>query len=228
MAVFRKRIQSEAGDYYGDCVKGDRHRWVPHGKGTVGFSNGNTYTGDWVLCKYQGQGSEYTPATATFGARRYEGGFANSMREGYGKLIIEDLVRDGRVVRHGYSHDGAWSAGKMNGSGVWVSTGRELKYVGKWKNNRYHGSGLLTGSIPDSFSSEFLSPPNQLRGQFAAGHFVQGTITFQNGDTYAGAFGDDEFFDACCTGEGYYTRADGYKYQMVFNADGTLFYHSVD
>jgi hypothetical protein len=109
--------------------------------------------------------------------------------------------------------------------GGWDSACCRLSYMGEFKEGLFHGSGMLVGAIPSCFSNEFSSRPILLRGQFAEGRFVAGTITFRNGDRYTGAFGCGGF----CTGEGLYTgAAGGYSERMVFGADGALLQYAMD
>ena len=108
-------------------------------------------------------------------------------------------------------------------NGAWDSACCRLSYMGGHREGLFHGSGMLVGAIPSGFSSEFPSPPILLRGQFAEGRFVEGTITFRNGDRYTGAFGCGGF----CTGEGLYTgAAGGYTERLVFGADGALLHYA--
>ena len=244
--------------YYGNWVDGN-----PNGKGTIETPDGGVYRGlvkdgmmqgkgkyempdggysegNWEKGRLHGQASVYKPETASSGVKRYEGGFANGMREGYGKQIIEELVRDGQLVSCSSYYTGEWSEDKWNGNGAFESQGN-YKYIGKFKTSKFHGSGLLTGKITTHFTSDFPSAPIQLRGLFQEGCLVQGTITFQNGDKYTSSFGNkyDGEWIIFCIGEGTYTEAAAnsyftrnittdYSFKINFSTDGTWLYHQVD
>ena len=125
------------------------------------------------------------------------------------------------MVQPGYTVAGVWVGGEQTGRGVWHSPGQSLKYVGGFKAGAFHGEGQLYGTIPGRFSSVFESRPAKLHGRFEMNEFVEGTITFENGDTYKGTF---RFIrgDICCTGMGTYTEANGDGVGMYFDADGTF------
>ena len=210
--------------YVGEWVAGQRH-----GKGRQDVPDGGYYDGDWSMGKRDGKGTCFEPGTALKVSTCYDGGFVQNFREGRGKLTLGTLVKNGQVVSHGCTLIGTWCKGIQNGSGIMESPGVNLKYIGKFKNGLLHGKGILSGRLPIRISEEFLSPPTKQNGMFKEGSFMEGTITFENGDKYQGSFAvktpmGKEF----CIGEGFYTRADGYKCHMVFHDDGTLNYHSVD
>ena len=62
---------------------------------------------------------------------KYEGQFANGLREGRGKLITPD----------GETYDGMWAKDAFNGQGtyIWASG---AKYTGEWKNGVRDGYGI--------------------------------------------------------------------------------------
>ena len=162
-----------------------------------------------------------TPETDTVGKVCFEGGFVDGTWEGRGTRVEEDTVRNGRLVRYGSTLTGVWVRGKLHGRGVRTTHG--LKYAGEFKAGLFHGEGMLYGKIPDRFSSKFTSPVAKLRGRFEEHTFVEGTITFENGDTYKGTFGSDGLLrGGHCTGTGTYTEANGDAVGMYFDADGTF------
>ena len=170
------------GEYYGEVASNT----TPQGHGTYYYNNGTEYRGGWVAGLYEGKGKLMSPAwgyldgywkggkchghvleclyaTSTTGESRFEGEYVDNVREGRGKGIVEDLVRDGQVVCHGTTCAGVWSGGKQIGRGVWASKDGS-KYVGEFKGGAFDGEGMLYGTIPDRFSSKFLSRPIKLHG----------------------------------------------------------------
>ena len=68
------------------------------------------------------------------------------------------------------------------------------KYIGEWKDDKYHGQGAYTFANGDKYV-----------GQYQNGiKHGQGTNTYANGDKYVGGFKDGEKH-----GQGTYTWADG-------------------
>ena len=92
-----------------------------------------------------------------------------------------------------------------------------VKYVGEWKNGRYHGQGTYTYVDGSKYVGEYKDGIRHGYGTYAWGSgnkYVgewkndkrngQGTYTFANGDKYVGEFKDYKFH-----GEGTKTYADG-------------------
>ena len=183
--------------------------------------DGWSYEGEWRNGLQHGRGVEIEPETADQGKGHYDGSFVNDKREGRGKETIEDLVREGRVVYPGSTVSGIWAGGAMVGPGVWHSPRQELRYVGGFEEGMFDGEGQLYGKIPGRFASEFHSRPTKLRGRFEKNAFVEGTITFENRDTYTGTFAYKPGH-LCCIGTGSYTEANGDVIGMSFGADGTF------
>ena len=100
-----------------------------------------------------------------------------------------------------YEEDHYWKEGQ--GAKIW-SDGQ--KYVGEWKDNKYHGQGTFTRTDGSKYVGEFKD--NNYHGQ--------GTYTFADGDKYVGEYKDNERH-----GQGAYTSADGGKYVGEFK-DGQM------
>ena len=100
-----------------------------------------------------------------------------------------------------YEEDHYWKEGQ--GAKIW-SDGQ--KYVGEWKDNKYHGQGTFTRTDGSKYVGEFKD--NNYHGQ--------GTYTFADGDKYVGEWKDDKRH-----GQGAYTSADGGKYVGEFK-DGQM------
>ncbi|MEQ1642279.1 MAG: hypothetical protein ABL959_02410 [Pyrinomonadaceae bacterium] len=153
--------------FFDKCVAGN----CTNGKGTIVYTNGDAYDGDFVDNKAHGQGTYRTKdgqvyvgqfAKGAYNGRGkitflngeiYDGGWLQNQRSGKGKAIY----RDGEI------YEGDWAADKRNGvgrcaypngdiyNGDWVNNLREGKatyyfkdgsyYIGLWKNNLQHGEG---------------------------------------------------------------------------------------
>ena len=68
------------------------------------------------------------------------------------------------------------------------------KYVGEWKDGKYHGQGTYTYANGDEYVGEYKD------GKYHG----QGTLTFANGDEYVGGWKDNKVH-----GQGTYTFSDG-------------------
>ncbi|KAG7208859.1 hypothetical protein KM043_015044 [Ampulex compressa] len=103
--------------YTGEWQEGRRH-----GKGYCRYAENDSYDGDWVMDKMEGNGLRIYPDGA-----RYVGQWNDGVRHGIGTMAwpIGDVYR------------GEWKCGEMNG---WP---REASYVGYWRNGLRHGRGLL-------------------------------------------------------------------------------------
>ena len=75
-----------------------------------------------------------------------------------------------------------------------VHYGGRAKYVGEWRDNKWHGQGTYTYSNGNKYVGEW-------RDQKRNG---QGTYTYSNGEKYVGEWRDDKR-----NGQGTYTFADG-------------------
>ena len=78
------------------------------------------------------------------------------------------------------------------------------KYVGGYKDGKFHGQGTVT-----------FADGRKYVGEFKGGHFNgQGTYTFPDGGQYVGEFKDDKFH-----GQGTSTHPDGRKYVGEFKGN---------
>ena len=149
------------GEYKGYAKNG-----FPHGKGTMRYSNGNVYEGEFFENKINGKGkctypngdvydgdwvngnrtgrAKYTYATGNV----YEGDFLEGKITGQGKMIFKS----------GTVYEGGWLNGKMHGRG------RHVWGEGNWKGDVYDGdwvNGNRTGYGTYTYASGKV-----LRGRF--------------------------------------------------------------
>lgn len=192
--------------YVGEFKNGLRN-----GKGTFYFANGCTYTGEYVNDKPNGYGTE----TFTNGDR-YEGNYANGFRNGKGCYYYAN----------GCSHKGEYVNDKKCGFGTETFTNGN-RYEGNYENNLRNGKGTFYFANGCTYTGEFV---DDKRHGF-------GTETFTNGDKYEGLYANDlrngkgtfyfangwshtgEYKDNKANGFGIETNHNGYKYEGNF-ADG--------
>lgn len=153
--------------FFDKCVAGN----CTNGKGTIVYTNGDAYDGDFVDGKAHGQGTYRTKDGVV-----YVGQFAKGAYNGRGKItFLNGETYDGNwllnqrsgkgkaIYKDGEIYEGDWLADKRNGvgrcvyangdiyNGDWVNNIRDGKatyyfkdgsyYIGKWKNNLQHGDG---------------------------------------------------------------------------------------
>ena len=111
------------------------------------------------------------------------------------------------------------------------TTFKRAKYVGEYKNGKFHGQGTYTGKFGDNYVGQFKDGEFSGQGTYAwvtkdkkgakyVGRFQndkyhgQGTYIFADGAKYIGQFKDGKFH-----GQGTYTGADGRRYVGEWNDD---------
>ena len=104
-------------------------------KGIRKYMNGETYTGHFLKNKKHGKGK----LTCSDGSV-YDGEFKADLKHGKGKFILSP--NNPRLVE---IYDGAWAKDQRHGTGyqVFALTKDEYSYHGKWRDDCFHGDGLL-------------------------------------------------------------------------------------
>jgi len=134
----------------------------PDGKGTMKYSNGTEYTGDWVNGVRQGQGKmKYDNGV-------YEGEWQNDQKNGRGTYIWND----------GKKYEGTYVDDVRSGEGIftgWVdlTNGYSGTYYGKSKNDQFDGYGSFLFDNGDKFE-----------GIYKENYFWSGIYTQKDGFQY--------------------------------------------
>jgi hypothetical protein len=190
-----------------------------NGQGTITFADGGRYVGEFKDDKLNGQG------TFTFAdGGRYVGELKNDKLDGQGTLSFSN----------GDKYVGEWKDDKLDGQGT-LSFSNGDKYVGEFKDDKLNGQGTFTFADGRRYVGEWKDDKRDGQGTytFASGNkYVgewkdnkrngQGTFRFFNDDKYIGEFKDDKL-----DGQGTYTLANGSKYVGEFkdgkpHGQGTL------
>lgn len=130
--------QSYQGAIYSGYVNELRH---PDGEGTMKYSDGKVYTGDWVDGVQQGQGRmQYNNNDI------YDGEWSNGKRNGKGTYTWSDEKK----------YEGTYVDDVRNGEGIfsgWVdlTNGYSGTYYGESKNDQFDGSGYFLFDNGDRF-----------------------------------------------------------------------------
>lgn len=134
----------------------------PDGKGTMKYSNGTEYIGDWVNGVRQGRGK------MRYDNGVYDGEWQNDQKNGKGTYIWND----------GKRYDGAYEDDVRSGEGVfsgWVdlTNGYSGTYYGKSENDQFDGYGKFLFDNGDIFE-----------GIYKKNFFWTGTYTQKDGSQY--------------------------------------------
>lgn len=141
--------------YHGGSKNG-RH----HGNGTMSFSGGSTYTGEFQHGFKHGQG-KYVSNSGTF-----EGEYRNG-----------DLVKGSVHYRSGNVYEGEFRSYKPHGVGKHIRKSTGDVYEGQFVAGRQHGTGRITHPNGTSFEGTFRN------SQVESG---KGVFLFANKDTFEG------------------------------------------
>ena len=153
------------------CVAGN----CVNGKGTIVYTNGDAYDGDFVDGKAHGQGTYRTKAGVV-----YVGQFAKGAYSGKGKITF----------LNGETYEGGWLLNQRSGKGKAIYVDGEV-YEGDWLLDKRHGVGRCVYANGDIYNGDWVS--NNREGK--------ATYYFKNGNYYIGTWknslqhGEGKYFD---------------------------------
>ena len=139
-------VYSNGEKYAGDWEHGQRH-----GTGVYTYADGGSYDGQWDRDKISGEGrARYADGNV------YEGSWVNGKIHGTGKLETSK-----------FSYDGEWRDGKKHGEGSCRYHDNGDDYEGSWAEDKWHGHGVWTlrgedGSVHEKFVGDMLNGQMQL------------------------------------------------------------------
>jgi hypothetical protein len=202
------------GDLRDDPNASNGQRRVRHGHGTMKYSNGNIYTGDWIDDRFDGNG-EYIWADG----RRFIGSFKEDKIDGKGTGIWPD----GRKYEGEYKRDLAHGRGL-----VILPSGRAFEgtFVEAFPvlGQMIEPDGSLFASTFDGRThvSEWNPQSKQLIGKFEDGwrspdnsHMMR-EFAWTDGRRFAGSF--DGFYPLC----GVLTETDAAQYFVAYDGNSLL------
>ena len=144
--------------------------------------NGDVYEGAFARGLRDGRGVFEEALTG----HRYEGDWVRGERDGEGEFVSGDGA---------FRYSGTWKKGRRAGRGRAEIHGST--YEGEWKNDAFHGTGVLVDTAG-----------NQYEGEFQQGRkHGSGTQTYADGSKYSG-----EWRDGARHGTGHLVARDGSTY----------------
>jgi hypothetical protein len=138
----------------------------PHGKGKMGYKNGDVYQGNFEDGKINGQGK-----MKLSNGDKYHGEWKNGIKDGKGKYLFAS----------GSVYDGEWKNNNFEGRGKYLFASGAV-YDGEWKNDKFEGRGKYLFENGDVYDGEWK---NGIR-------HGKGKILYANGDVYDGEWVDNE------------------------------------
>jgi hypothetical protein len=158
------RVDTSSGNllaiYHGDMEEG-----LPHGTGTLKFSDKDLYEGAWANGLAHGKG---VLKAADF---EYKGTFSEGLFDGSGTLKLK-----GQGV-----YEGQFAEGRFNGKGKFTWEDGKKVYVGSWKSGLMHGRGLMVWSDGRKFYGDYYKGLKHGKGMcvYSSGAPLRGV--WQNG-----------------------------------------------
>jgi len=192
------------GKYVGQTKDGK-----PHGQGTITWTNGDSYNGEWQNGKRTGYGNLIFTLD---NGDKYIGELYNNLWHGQGTYIYKT----------GDKYFGGYNNGKMEGQGTYTWVNGD-KYEGQHKDGIRSGQGTYTYINGDKFIGEYkndlmyegtytLIIGDTYKGFFKDGKWHgQGTYAYKSGDEYEG-----NWEEGYPSGQGTFVYADGKKYVGEF------------
>lgn len=173
-----------------------------NGQGTLTYTNGDKYIGNFENGKADGQGS-FTYQDGS----KYVGEFKNDKFDGHGTLAYAD----------GNKYVGEFKNDKVNGQGI-LTYADGNKYVGEFKNGQLVQNNPQATTQADNrkLAPDAVNPPSKpdktqarcIKGNCVNGH---GTQTYPDGSKYIG-----EFKNGLSDGQGTLILPNGDKYVGKF------------
>ena len=132
--------------------EGEWRGGLMHGRGTLRWPDGTTYTGDLCRARITGEGSYYYSTGV-----EYHGQVLEGERHGEGLMVVP-RPRFARYM-------GAWRRGKRHGHGVLrLDEEDESFYEGEWQDDRRHGFGVMVYANGNRYEGEWCKDERQGQG----------------------------------------------------------------
>ncbi|XP_049905725.1 alsin-like isoform X1 [Epinephelus moara] len=196
-----------------------------HGRGTMKWPDGRTYSGNFKNGQEDGYGECIIPNKALHKADSYQGHWRDGKIHGFGKYkyangeVYEGCFCDGQ--RHGYGmlssgklakksssvFIGHWVHGRKTGYGVCDDITRGEKYMGLWLDEQRHGNAVVVTQCGVYFEGSFRD--NKMCGP--------GLLVSDDDTALHGEFSDDWTVN----GKGVLSLANGDCLEGMFSGEWT-------
>ncbi len=134
-----------------ECEGTDYRQWT-NCQGTMTLPDGNKYVGEWKDGQWHGQGTMTLPdgklAWAENQLPECEGTDYRQWTNCQGTWN-ENNILTYMTWANGQKYVGEWKDGKYHGQGTYTWPDGK-KYVGEWKDGKYHGPGTIDGRVIDA------------------------------------------------------------------------------
>ena len=170
----------------GERYEGNWHNGIKHGQGTYVYTNKAKYEGGWELGQKHGIGRLIFPNGDV-----YVGSFEDGFRQGEGELKFAKggfykggFLRDefdgfGHLEVNHLIYDGYFQNGRMNGKGKYEDKQSGLTYDGNFKNDAFHGSGVLNID-QERYEGRFMKGKKHGQGTYYYDDFSKYVGTWRN------------------------------------------------
>ena len=221
LVAFEEATNKEKGMYTGTI-----QNLYPNGQGTLIFSNGDVYQGEWLNGEMHGKGRIQYAGGAVYEGKWEEDSFVLGIGEfskenvGLYKGQLIRLRKNGKGILkydNGDIYDGLWKDDKKKGQGIMKYASGDV-YDGYWNDDKLDGKGIMKYSDGKIYEGEYKNGNKNGKG----------TFKWTSGDIYEG-----EWLDGWRQGKGTYKWYSGEVYEGEFlkdkrNEKGTMKYSNGD
>lgn len=166
---------------------------LPHGQGTLKYTNGDFYKGQWQNGKPNGKGQAKGTIDEKKASlwKKFTTAALNiqNVEVSQGEYLYDGEWKDGKMHGHGmYTfpngdiYDGEWQNNVAQGTGMYIWHSTNNRYQGFWRNMAKHGSGTYCFKDGTKFDGVWANDKRHGRG----------TEQFANGNRYDGYWVNDK------------------------------------
>ncbi len=236
--AFGQCLEGNCQNGYGTLVFSDGSKYVGeflngqcHGEGTCYYANGDVYIGEWRYHKADGIGTKYVKGGSTlagnWSAAKYLGPTAKT-----GCISGNCVNGTGTYVYdNGTTYTGGFKDGLLSGQGVCKFANGD-RYDGQWESHKQNGQGTYTYASSNTSktgywkNNEFIGANTGNTTGCISGNCVDGYGVYKYTD---GTVYDGNFAGGKCSGKGTCTWVSGNKYtgewaDHQMNGYGTMYY----
>ena len=160
-----------------NCVGISQHK-IANGVGTLTYSDGSDYVGEFKNCKRQGQGIFIFGAASMFAGSKYVGEFKDDRYHGHGIFIFGT-----RSEFAGDKYFGEFKNNKKNGQGIYTYADGS-KYAGEFKDDKKNGQGTYNHADGSKYIGEWKDGKANGKGTHSLADGSKYVGEYKNGKPY--------------------------------------------